>query len=71
MAQAPDGLRAELVVHAHPLSYLHLCNLFKAIALHYFVPDDFGLGTIIPVVKDEPGDITSITNYRLITLIPV
>ena len=41
--QGPDDLSAEHLVHAYPLIFLHLCNLFKAIALNGFVPDDFGL----------------------------
>ena len=45
-AQGPDSLSAEHFMHAHQLIYLHLCNLFKAIALHGFVLHDFGLGTI-------------------------
>ena len=68
--EGPDGISAEQV-HAHSLIYLHLCNLFKAINLHGFVPDDFGLGTTIPIIKDKDGDIISLTNYRVITLIPV
>ena len=44
----PDGLSAEHLVHVDPLIYLHLCNLFKAIALHGFFRNHFGLGTIIP-----------------------
>ena len=35
---------------------------------HNVVPDDFGLGIIIPFVKDKTGDIA---NYRGISLIPV
>ena len=67
--QGADGLSAEKV-HAHSLIYLHLCNLFKAINLHGFVPDDFGLGTTIPIINDKDGDIIALTNYRVIILIP-
>ena len=42
-----------------------------AINLHGFVPDDFSLGTTIPIIKDKDGDIISLRNYRVITLIPV
>ena len=35
------------------------------------VPGDFGLGIIIPLSKDKTGDIANLSNYRVITLIPV
>ena len=40
-------------------------------ATHKVVPDDFGLGIIIPLVKDKTGDIANLSNYTGITLIPV
>ena len=40
-------------------------------AVHGFVPDDFGKGIIIPLVKDKAADVKSLNNYREITLIPV
>ena len=41
------------------------------IFLHGFVPDDFGIGIIIPLVKDKAGDLNSLDNYRGITLTPI
>jgi hypothetical protein len=35
------------------------------------VPDGFGKGIIIPLLKDKTGNINSLDNYRGITLIPV
>ena len=35
------------------------------IYLHGFVPDDFGKGITIPVLKDKLGDVSSVDNYRL------
>ena len=40
-------------------------------AVHGFVPYDFGKGIIIPLVKDKAADVNSLNNYRGITLIPV
>ena len=40
-------------------------------ATHNVVPNDFGLGIIISLVKDKTGDIANISNYRGITLIPM
>ena len=39
--------------------------------LHGFVPDKFGVGLIIALVKDKTGDINNVSNYRGITLIAV
>ena len=35
------------------------------------MPDAFGFGIIVPVMKDKTGDANSLNNYRGITLIPV
>jgi hypothetical protein len=40
-------------------------------AVHCYVPDDFGKGTLIPLLKDKLGDVSDTNNYRGITLIPV
>jgi hypothetical protein len=38
---------------------------------HGYVPNQFGRGIIIPLVKDKHGDLTSSSNYRGITVSPV
>ena len=35
---------------------------------HGFVPDDFGVGITVPVIKDRLGNITRSSNYRPISL---
>jgi len=40
-------------------------------SLHCFVPDDFGIGVIILIIKDRLGDTSDVSNYRGITLSPV
>src|SRR5437899_8105945 len=40
-------------------------------ALHGYVPHDFGSGIIIPLLKDKLGNVNDLGNYRCITLIPV
>ena len=50
---------------------MHLKLLFGLIFLHGFVPDDFGSGIIVPLVKDKSGNMNDIHNYRPITLTPV
>jgi len=39
--------------------------------LRGYVSNNFGLGVIIPILKDKRGDLTSLDNYRPITLSPV
>jgi len=40
-------------------------------ATHCFVPDDFGTGVMVPIVKDSVlGDVTDVNNYRGVTLSP-
>jgi Reverse transcriptase (RNA-dependent DNA polymerase) len=58
-------------LHAHPILTAHLSCLFKAIILHSYVPDDFGVGIIVPLVKDKPGELENVSNYRGIILIPI
>jgi len=39
--------------------------------VHSYVPEAFGCGVIIPIIKDKRGDYSSLENYRPITLSPV
>ena len=39
--------------------------------MHGFVPDKFGAGLIVPLVKDKTGDINNVSKYHGITLIAV
>ena len=70
-ACGPDELSAEHLVHAHPSLIIHICFLFCSMILHEFVPDKFGVGLIVPLVKDKTGDINNVSNYCEITLITV
>jgi exonuclease III len=70
-ASGPDDLSAEHLLHAHPSLVVHLRLLFCGLATHCYVPDDFGSGIIIPLLKDKLGKINDLGNYRGITLIPV
>lgn len=49
----PDGLTAERILHAHTMLIAHHCCLFKAIFIHSYMPEDFELGIIVPLVKDN------------------
>ena len=65
------NLSAEHLLNAHPSLVIHLCLLFPGIASHGYVPDDFGQGIIIPLIKEKLGNVNDLGNYRGITLIPV
>jgi len=56
-----DGLSAEHLKHAHPLLIVQLVVLFRSmVALAYsYVPDEFGKGIIVPLVKNKTGDLSS------------
>jgi len=66
-----DGLGGEHLMYACPTIVIHLRKLFLSMAKHCYVPDDFGGGTIIPLIKDKLGNANDVNNYRGITLIPV
>jgi len=46
--------------------------MFRELSVAFgFVPDAFGHGVTVPVIKDRLGDASSPNNYRPITLSPV
>jgi hypothetical protein len=70
-AAGHDQLVSEHIVYSHPAIVTHLKLLFTMILNYSFVPDEFGVGVIVPVVKDRHGELSSTDNYRPITLSPV
>ena len=70
-AAGHDGLVSEHIFHSHPALVYHLKILFTAMINVGYVPEDFGKGIVIPIVKDKCGDVSRIDNYRPITLSPV
>ena len=70
-AAGHDGIVSEHIVHSHPALVIHLKILFSMILKTGHVPDDFGKGIVIPIIKDKSGNPSSIDNYRPITLSPV
>jgi hypothetical protein len=67
-ASGPDNLVAEHLVYSHPSLIIHIKLLFSLFVSHGHVPDDFGRGIIVPLVKDRSVNLNSISNYRPITL---
>jgi hypothetical protein len=67
-AAGDDNISLEHLVYAHPSIVSHLKRLFYMILCHGHVPDKFGSGIIVPILKDRFADVGNIDNYRGITL---
>ena len=66
-----DQIVSEHIIYSHPCIVVHLKILFHMMLLHSYVPNSFGSGIVVPLVKDKCGDMSSVENYRPITLSPV
>ena len=67
-ASGIDNISAEHLLYAHPCLVVSLKILFNLMLAHGFVPDDFGSGLLIPILKDSNADAACCDNYRGITL---
>jgi hypothetical protein len=59
------------LLYAHPSLIVHLKLLFSVILSHGLAPDSFGAGAIVPLIKDESGNINDVSSYRLKTSSPL
>ena len=66
-----DGIVKEHLIYRHPSVVVCLTLFFNMMSLHCFVPADFGIGVLIPIIKDRLGDTSDVSNYRGITPSPV
>ena len=57
---------SDCIIHGPPELVTHLTNLIKLFISHGFVPYFVLLCTLMPLVKDNLGDITASDNYRAI-----
>ena len=62
-----DGIETEQMFNAHPILVSILSALFTAMLQHGYVPDNIGRA-IIPLIKDESGDVSSSSRFSGITL---
>lgn len=69
-AAVVDNLTLERVVYSHPCLVWHLFKLFHLMLKHSYVPNRFGYGIVIPLVKDKNGDTCSSEKYQGITISP-
>ena len=56
---------------AHPVLAVHLSLLFRMLLRYSAVPDGFGYGLFISLVKNTEGNQCATDNYRVITISPV
>ena len=62
---------AEHLHYAHPIVVSCMFYLINLMLIHRVVPDAFGEGLIIPLLKDNNLDSSVCDNYRALTLSPV
>ena len=59
-------------LHNAPINFIsRLASLFNLMLSHSFVPNQFHLGFMIPLVKDQHGNRSDTNNYRGITISPI
>jgi len=67
-----DDVSKKSIMYSHPVIIIHMKLLFNImICEHGCVPDRFGTGITVPVVKDRLGDLSCVSNYNPITLSPI
>ena len=66
-----DEIKAEHFLNAPYNVFIALQNLFNAMLRHSYVPKQFKLGTIVPIIKDHQGNHGDVSNYRGITISPI
>ena len=69
-AASLDGLTAEHLLNCHPVIVSILVKLFNLMLLCCYVPDSFGVGLCIPLLK-HGSNVQSVDGYRGITVSPV
>lgn len=63
-----DGLSVEHFMYAPESLFIRVSELFNACVDHGFLPDSFLRTIVVPIVKNRTGDVSSLTNYRPISL---
>jgi len=67
-ACGPDNISMEGIIYGTHRLYIHLCLLFNLFLKHCYLPTSFMQSTIVPLVKNKNGDLTSLDNYRAIAI---
>jgi len=64
--QADVAICCPLLKYSHPGIVVHLKNLFNSILTHGYVPDSFGHGATVPLLKNRLSDPSVLDNYRAV-----
>jgi hypothetical protein len=64
-----DGLAAEHFKYADDIICVHLSLLFTGFLTHGYLPSDFMMTAIIPILKNKTGDTSDTYNYRPIAIV--
>ena len=59
---------SDCLKNAPPILCEHLSSLFKMFLTHGYISSTLMISTLIPIIKDKLGDISSSNNYRSIAL---
>ena len=65
-----DNVSTEHLLYDGGDLYVHLCLLFNTMVQHCYVPEKFGHGLIVPLLKDKQGNQSRSDMYRGVTLSP-
>jgi len=60
----------EHIIYGCAHLFVHLCLLFNVLLRHGIVPTDFGVGVIIPLLKNKHGDHSNLHMHRGATVAP-
>ena len=66
-----DGVEAatsDILIHACPELYIHLCALFNVMLCHGVCPSNMCISTLIPIPKCKKKSLNDSNNYRAIAL---
>ena len=63
-----DDLSVEHLIYAHPCLIISIKILFNLMLLSGFVPEEFGTGLMIPILKESNADAAVCDNYRGVTI---
>ena len=63
-----SSIKYDHVLYGSPKLMLDLHVLFNSLIQHAYVPQEFLVGAITPLVKDSESDIFTTSNYRPLTL---
>ena len=62
------GITSDFLIHAPEKVFVILCLCFKSYIIHAHVSSFLLISTMVPLLKDKLGDITSSNNYRSIAI---